>query len=168
MTRFDTKTGKLGSQYAGYVSLFADMEGAVFGDWVTGFESVWQARDKRKMSESELIDFQVMVKTSQQKAIAEKAESQKITADFCSDKYKKATIASGFESKYLLRKRLDESDYRVKLDENQTLILPVRDLVKGDIWQSQKGLRLVQRYVMPLIVLSWSRLVLATCQMSLL
>ena len=133
MTRFDAKNGKLGSQYAGYVTLFADLEGAVFGNWTTGFESVWQDKDKRKMSESERINFDAMIKASKQKALTEKEAAQKAAADLASDRYNKAAVNSGSESKYLLRKFFDKSNYAVKVDENQALILPIRDLVTGSI-----------------------------------
>jgi hypothetical protein len=43
MTRFDAKNGKLGSQYAGYVTLFADLQGGILA---TGLQ-VWSRFGKR-------------------------------------------------------------------------------------------------------------------------
>jgi hypothetical protein len=86
------------------------------------------------MSESERINFDAMIKAAKQKAAAEKEAAQKAAADLAYSRYNKAAVNSGsIIINYLLRKRLIDSNYDVKVDENQALILPIRDLVAGNI-----------------------------------
>lgn len=131
MTRFCTKTGKIDSGKAGYVTLFSDMQGGVFGDWASGFESVWQSADHRKMNDAERLAFEAKARAAKAEAEREKAQAQAAAKQNAQTRYDNAACYSGTEVvKYALRKRLY---YMGKTDEYQQLLLPIRNLQTGEL-----------------------------------
>jgi phage/plasmid primase-like uncharacterized protein len=132
VTRFNPDSGKLDASKATWLVQFDDMRGGIVGSFADGSEHTWRAQGVQ-FTEEERKAFAIENKKRKEQADREKAEAQKSAAALADDKYNKAAIASGSASKYLLRKCLDWFNYRVKVDENQALILPIRDLLTGEI-----------------------------------
>jgi phage/plasmid primase-like uncharacterized protein len=134
VTRFNPDTGKLDASKATWLVQFDDMRGGIVGSFADGSEHTWQASGE-EFTEEERKAFAIESKKRKEQADREKAEAQKAAAELANATYNKATISSGSVIKYLLRKYVD--NYHTKLDDNQALILPVRDLLTGDITSLQ-------------------------------
>lgn len=134
VTRFDVKTGKLGQQYSGWCVQFDDGKGGELGDWSTGEMHHWQAQSTEWVAPEEYKRLRLEQEAKARKAQAEKEQATAKAVELAKAKYEKAAIGkdNGY-SNYLLRKRLDVFNYTAKLDEEHSLLLPLRNLVTGDV-----------------------------------
>lgn len=134
VTRFDVKTGKLGQQYGGWCVQFDDGKGGELGDWSSGEMHHWQSQNTEWMPPEEYKRLRLEQEAKARKAQAEKEQATAKAVELAKVKYEKAAIGkdNGY-SNYLLRKRLDGFNYTAKLDEEHSLLLPLRDLVTGNV-----------------------------------
>lgn len=135
ITRFDLKTGKLGKQYSGWCIQFEDGKGGVLGDWSTGEKHHWQVNNAEWLPPDEYKKLQLEQDAKARRAQAEKEQATAKAVELAKVKYEKAATVSsnGFRLSYLLRKCLSEHSYTVKLDEEHNLLLPLCDLVTGEL-----------------------------------
>jgi phage/plasmid primase-like uncharacterized protein len=118
--RFSTN-GKRGD-LAGWVFLFPDEQGAVFGDWRSGQEHAWQAHRDRPLSEAEQAEFRRKAEQAKREAATQREqEHQEAAARARSDWY--AAKYATAEHAYLLGKRIQPHGMRVAADGR--LMVPV-------------------------------------------
>ena len=130
VTRFNPDNGRIDASKAGWLVQFEDMRGGIVGSFADGSEHVWQA-EGAQFTEEERRAFAIESRQRKEQAEREKVESQKAAAALAVNKYDKAVTVDGSINGYLLRKYLGH--YCVKADNGQALILPIRDLVNGQI-----------------------------------
>lgn len=130
VTRFNPDNGRIDASKAGWLVQFQDMRGGIVGSFADGSEHVWQA-EGAQFTEEERRAFAIESSKRKEQAEREKVESQKAAAALAVNKYDKAVTVDGSINGYLLRKYLGH--YCVKADNGQALILPIRDLVNGQI-----------------------------------
>lgn len=138
VTRFDVKTGRVNTAKSGWCCQFDDDSGGVFGDWATGYEDVWHSEKVASMSATDRKKYDQEIK--KKRAIIEKENKKERlkVAEFLNDEYEKRIVcANNPLNKYLNQKILTEFHYRYKVDQNQDLIMPLRDLVTGLIYSIQ-------------------------------
>jgi putative DNA primase/helicase len=123
--------GKSRSNRAGWLLLFSDCTGAVFGDWSTGLSEHWQAQRKNPYTAAERSAFKQQVKKARAKAAAERAVVQEVAATHAADLWLNADAA--MYHPYLKQKRVLPLGIRQK---DNLLVIPLRD-ADGDIHSCQ-------------------------------
>ncbi len=135
-TRFDVKNGKIDGGASGWLVLFSDEQGGVIGDWASGLEANWQSQKINTMTQAEReAMLRERAKKQAEQEAKDKADHEQAQILAIAE-YKKALTVDGLDIKYLLRKYV--SNFSAKIDYNQALMLPLRDLSTGDIVSYQR------------------------------
>ncbi|MGZ8915198.1 MAG: phage/plasmid primase, P4 family [Methylobacter sp.] len=119
-TRFPTN-GKR-SDLSGWVHLFDDAKGAVFGCWRTGDRHTWQAKRDRPLNAAEHAAFKQQVKEAHAAAHKEREAGYQAAAEHARAEWETAAPANDSHP-YLTRKGVQANMARV--DKNGWLLLPV-------------------------------------------
>lgn len=107
---------------SGWVYLFPDEQGAVFGCWRSGEQYTWQAARDKPLSEAEQAEFKRKVAACKEAAIIEKEAMYKQAAEKARIEFEAASPAPE-SHQYLMRKGIRPNMARV--DINGALLIPV-------------------------------------------
>lgn len=110
-------SGKPASNRAGWLKLFPDGEGAVFGDWSTGLNETWQAR--KPANDDELQRWRKLAEQAQAEAEAERHQKATKAAQTAADTWSKAEDPDGLHG-YLVAKDIEA--HGIKQDGDDLLI----------------------------------------------
>jgi putative DNA primase/helicase len=105
---------------SGYVKLFPDGDSAIFGDFKSGEQVVWHARDPKSLSSAEREAQRIRLQEARQEADDERKRLQAKAADKAVERYNSAKDASG-DHPYLLRKGIHPCS-GIKQDGTQLLV----------------------------------------------
>ncbi|MDP3332601.1 MAG: phage/plasmid primase, P4 family [Methylococcaceae bacterium] len=119
-TRFPTN-GKR-SDLSGWVHLFADGQGAVFGCWRSGEQHTWQAEQDKPLNEHEQVTFKSKLKAAKKAAHLEREAGYKQAAVKALAEWNAASPASESHP-YLMRKAI--KPHMARIDANGWLLVPV-------------------------------------------
>ena len=115
--------GKGRGNTAGWCKLFEDGQGGCFGDWSSGLNTHWQAKQDGSFSRFERAAFMRRVNSGQAQAEAELRTRQVNSANRASAIWKMATPAPG-DNPYLIKKAVEAHGARLL---KGLLVLPVTD-----------------------------------------
>jgi len=110
------------SDRAGWVLLFPDEMGAVFGDWRSGEEHTWQAERERPQSEADRAAFRAMVETAKRQAVEAREREHAEAAARAAEIWAEAKPAPA-EHGYLVTKGITPQGARISKDGK--LLIPV-------------------------------------------
>lgn len=111
--------GKPQSNRAGWLKIFPDGEGAVFGDWSTGLSETWQARNPRDNAEYER--WREQAEEARQEAAAQRAKRADRAAQTAADTWAEAEAVDTLHG-YLVAKQVNAHGLR---QHDGDLLVPV-------------------------------------------
>ncbi len=123
-TRFSSN-GKTGDK-SGWVHLFADGQGAAFGDWRSGDQHTWQAERTKPMRRQEKAELRKKIEQAKREAKAQREHDYKAAATTARGTWQSARPAPPSHA-YLIKKRIDPDGLRLctEGDYKGWLIAPV-------------------------------------------
>lgn len=122
--------GKQPSNDAGWLKIFPDYQGAVFGDWSTGLKGTWQAR--KPANDDELQRWRKMAEQAQKEAAAKDAEKARKAAKTAADTWAEASDVDDLHG-YLVSRGTQAHGLRQDGDD---LLIPI--YVNGELSSLQR------------------------------
>ncbi len=119
-TRFSTN-GKR-SDLSGWVHLFPDEQGAVFGCWRTGIKQVWQAKRERPLNQAELAEFNRKIKAAEKSALLEREAGYQRAAEEARKEWQSAKSADESHP-YIILKGI--KPHMARVNSSRWLLIPV-------------------------------------------
>lgn len=122
--------GKPPSNRAGWLKIFPDGQGAVFGDWSTGLSDTWQAR--KPANDDELQRWRQIAEQAQAEAEQKRYQSATEAAQAARQEWDAATTPDALHG-YLISKEIDPHGIR---QQGDLLLVPV--YVDGELSSLQR------------------------------